>query len=306
MEKYTDAFFKALEKPPVLPAHIPADIFLGRPYHIMEETENRFLTILSGGIVEAQEPYSYVLRAFSPPPTTRMLLYTKEGGGVLRAGNKDHALTPQTLRYFDCSSAGLSPWKVEITGPVWKYIVFFITGNDLDAYEKLLTGKDPLLIHVKPHGTILPCIEKLLAGAEGTTLLDKLTDAALLHGILTELWTQALSLTNTYASCPPYLLEIKYTLDTLFMNPFRLQDLEDHYHISKYRICREFAAAFGKPPLRYLNDVRIEAAKNLLLTGDKRIHEIAAQVGIESATHFINLFKQRTGMTPLAFRDSMH
>lgn len=87
------------------------------------------------------------------------------------------------------------------------------------------------------------------------------------------------------------------------MNPFNLQDLENSYHISKYRICREFAAAFGKPPLRYLNDVRIEAAKNLLLSGDKRIHEIAAEVGIENTTHFINLFKQRTGVTPLAYRE---
>lgn len=300
---HTDTFIKifheALEKPPVLPAYVPAEIFLGRLYHITEETENAFLTILSGGVVEAGELYSFTLR----PMPCGMLLYTQSGGGVLRIGRKDYRLAPQSLLYLNCSALS-SHWKLETADPVWKYNVFFMEGEPLDAYDRLNPPpQKPLLIHVEPYDTILPCIEKLLARAEGTALLDKLTDSVLLHRILTQLWAKALSLTSTYMSCPTYLLEIRHTLDNLFMNPFNLQDLENSYHISKYRICREFAAAFGKPPLRYLNDVRIEAAKNLLLSGDKRIHEIAAEVGIENTTHFINLFKQRTGVTPLAYRE---
>ncbi len=82
-----------------------------------------------------------------------------------------------------------------------------------------------------------------------------------------------------------------------------MEELEEQYHISKYRICREFSAAFGLPPLKYLNKRRIEAAQNLLLSGDKRIHEIAADVGYENTNHFINLFKKETGLTPLVYRN---
>jgi AraC-like DNA-binding protein len=42
-----------------------------------------------------------------------------------------------------------------------------------------------------------------------------------------------------------------------------------------------------------------------LLSGDKRIHEIANEVGYENTNHFINLFKKETGLTPAAYRRTM-
>lgn len=57
-----------------------------------------------------------------------------------------------------------------------------------------------------------------------------------------------------------------------------------------------------RPPLQYLNEKRVDAAKELLLTTDYRIHEIGSIVGIDNTNHFIYLFKKFTGMTPLTFR----
>lgn len=62
--------------------------------------------------------------------------------------------------------------------------------------------------------------------------------------------------------------------------------------------------AFGSPPVRYLNLRRLEAATHLLLTTDRRIHEISFDVGFENTNHFINLFKRETGTTPQAYRDA--
>ena len=294
----TSAFLNALVQPPLLPPpRISPTIFLGRPYSILEETEQDFLTILSGGIVEAREQYSYFLNAFP----CRMLLYTKEGCGILRVGEKSNRLEEGTLLYFDCNA--FPKWEITMEGPYWKYIVFFLTGSRLSSYEKLLTGTEPLLVRVDPYGSTLPCLEKLLSLTDGSTLHDKLTDDILLNRILTELWISALSLTSSQKDCPSYLLEIKQSMDTFFMNNFSLQDLETSYHVSKYRICREFSAAFGVSPLKYLNKKRLEAATNLLLSTDKRVHEISLQVGFETTNHFINLFKRETGMTPQVYRE---
>ena len=83
---------------------------------------------------------------------------------------------------------------------------------------------------------------------------------------------------------------------------YSLDELENTYSVSKYRICREFSKYYGASPVQYLNHKRIEEAKKLLLTTNDTIHEIGSKVGIHNTNHFINLFKRETGATPLAFK----
>lgn len=298
---YTSVFRQALARPPLLPQGITPMIFWGQPYSILEETARDFLTVLSGGIIEAREQYSFVLNAIP----CHMLLYTREGSGVLRSGGRNHILSEQTLLYFDCNvTPPHTTWEITMTEAFWKYSVFFLTGAPLSSYEKLRSDKEPLLIHVDSYGSIVSCLDKLLFPTDGNTLHDKLTDDMLLHHILSELWIKAFSLTATHRNCPPYLLDIRHSMDTFFMNDFSLQELESRYHISKYRICREFASIFGVSPLKYLNRRRLEAAGNLLLSTDKRVHEISLEVGFETTNHFINLFKREMGTTPQAYRET--
>ena len=161
------------------------------------------------------------------------------------------------------------------------------------------------MITVSSYSIILPGLEKLLQHGNSATLRNKLVDASVLSNIITELWIEAFHMEAPERKCPSYLIEIRQSLDTFFMNPLRLDDLENKYHISKYRICREFSSTFGMPPLKYLNKRRMEVAKNLLLSTDKHIHEIAVEVGYENTNHFINLFKKETGLTPLVYRDTV-
>ena len=43
-------------------------------------------------------------------------------------------------------------------------------------------------------------------------------------------------------------------------------------------------------------------AKERLKYSDMPVSEVAARVGIDNVSHFINLFKDRAGDTPLAYR----
>ena len=53
----------------------------------------------------------------------------------------------------------------------------------------------------------------------------------------------------------------------------------------------------------YLNALRMEKAKELLLTTDLRVAQVAQMVGVESAGRFYALFKRYTGYTALDFRE---
>ena len=63
-----------------------------------------------------------------------------------------------------------------------------------------------------------------------------------------------------------------------------------------------FKDEFGISPKRYLLNVRINAAKELLADTDQKINDIAKEVGFSSQQRFNDIFKKYENMTPLHFR----
>ena len=81
---YNETFLYAIKDKSSLPKGVTPSFFIGTPYPILEETENKLLTILSGGTVEVPEEFVLPMQ----PLDCRMLLYTKKGCGTLRLPKK--------------------------------------------------------------------------------------------------------------------------------------------------------------------------------------------------------------------------
>ena len=60
----------------------------------------------------------------------------------------------------------------------------------------------------------------------------------------------------------------------------------------------------GMSVIRYVNRLRVEASKRLLIGSKLRVNEIAYQVGFESPKYFYRVFKAAAGASPAAFRKS--
>jgi AraC-like DNA-binding protein len=73
-------------------------------------------------------------------------------------------------------------------------------------------------------------------------------------------------------------------------------------HVSPSHFRAVFKEATGLSPLNYLNRLRITRALELLRSGEVRVAQAAAEVGILDANYFSRLFKKVTGHTP---RESM-
>ncbi|GAA1363849.1 GlxA family transcriptional regulator [Catellatospora chokoriensis] len=74
------------------------------------------------------------------------------------------------------------------------------------------------------------------------------------------------------------------------------------FHVSTRTLLRRFAAATGGSPLAYLQAARVSAAKRLLETSERNIHEITVQVGYADDATFRKLFVSTTGLTPSEYR----
>lgn len=65
---------------------------------------------------------------------------------------------------------------------------------------------------------------------------------------------------------------------------------------------RRFVAAFSLTPQRYIEQLRIEAAKPLLESSSKDIQRIADECGFGSAETMRRAFARQLGVTPTDYR----
>lgn len=82
-----------------------------------------------------------------------------------------------------------------------------------------------------------------------------------------------------------------------------LDSLAEKVHFDKSYLTARFKESLGTSPIRYVNHMRIERAKVLLATTDDSITQIAQMVGFCSIHYFSRYFKEKEGITPVAYRE---
>lgn len=84
-----------------------------------------------------------------------------------------------------------------------------------------------------------------------------------------------------------------------------LDDVAQKLHLSKHYLCSAFKKATGENMSLYINKLRIEKAKSLLLEPNGRAKEIFEEVGYSNQQYFSKVFKRITGMTVMEYKESM-
>lgn len=100
--------------------------------------------------------------------------------------------------------------------------------------------------------------------------------------------------------------DIRNLQEWLFKNYSKnimVADLADRANMSQRNFMRRFKAATGETPIKYVQQLRINAARHLLENDLKTVREVCRKVGYEDLNFFRKLFKRYTGLTPTTYRD---
>ena len=82
--------------------------------------------------------------------------------------------------------------------------------------------------------------------------------------------------------------------------------LSDQLHISPGYLSDMLRSLIGKNTQQYIHEKLIEKAKERLTNTELTVSEIAYELGFEHPQSFSKLFKIKTNMSPLEFRNSFH
>ena len=76
-------------------------------------------------------------------------------------------------------------------------------------------------------------------------------------------------------------------------------------HLSPSRFHHVFKEATGMAPMRYIQNRKLNQARQLLASTDSTVTEIATRCGFGDVFHFSRLFKSHVGLAPVPFRQSL-
>lgn len=79
--------------------------------------------------------------------------------------------------------------------------------------------------------------------------------------------------------------------------------LADYFQISVYSLSKMFNNQIGMGFSKYVNSKRIEHAKELLITTELSVKDIACLVGVPDDNYFSRIFRKYTGVSPLEYRN---
>ena len=83
----------------------------------------------------------------------------------------------------------------------------------------------------------------------------------------------------------------------------RLEDVARAFFVTPAYLSRSFKACTGLSFVTYLNHLKVERAKELLLR-EGSVTQVSLELGYESLTHFERVFRQIAGLSPREWRKS--
>lgn len=224
-------------------------------------------------------------------------------------------LTNVPVQYYDyegnrASQYGLSTMMEEIF-------------NEYDLYSQLKNNfneekTDTITIKDDIHFTILPICPRnkyrghFILGAYTSNIINKnipYKPLALKHNMIDTLrlmWRNSPNISSADVNNNPYSFHVKKAIDYIdsrYMDNISLDDISDYLEINKSYFCTIFKEETGSTFTEFLNKVRVNNSKKLLLNKNVSVLDIALSVGFNNQNYFNIVFKKLTGQTPLEYRN---
>ena len=94
-------------------------------------------------------------------------------------------------------------------------------------------------------------------------------------------------------------------IDAHFNEAVTLEKIAEKVYVSPNYLSRLFSNEMGRSFMEYLTDRRMEKAKLMLGEQDAKASEVGEKVGYDNPHYFSRIFKKHTGMSPLAYKESL-
>ena len=94
------------------------------------------------------------------------------------------------------------------------------------------------------------------------------------------------------------LMKAREIIDNHFLHPLTIAQIAEQCFLSETKLKQGFKICFNCTVYEYIVEKRMEMAYRLLQSGKYKVKDVVWMVGYTNASHFIDTFKKRYGVTP--------
>lgn len=156
-------------------------------------------------------------------------------------------------------------------------------------------------------------LDWLISLGNSSSSFSTLKADAMIRDILQELIRQALaaaaiaenlrvSRNSTRIELFKRLSQTREWIDANYSSPVSLTEMAEKARLNSQHFLRMFRDCFGSTPHQYLIDVRLAAARRLLIETNEPVSSVCRMTGFESNPSFSSLFRSRFGASPKTWR----
>lgn len=267
-------------------------------------------------------PFAFYRMAYQKPAVIvdchwhnelEFLLMTK-GEGVFRVGTRQYELAEGQALFMQGGEIHSGYSTSEASG--FSAIVFhpaLLNSNPHDQiqgrYINPIAEKQrlfPAVIHQDANGgkEILCHLNSLLKAAEEKAYAYEMVIKAHLYAIFAILLQNSENRTadTVYDNKANRLKEVIRYIQRNYMREIHISELSGIVNMSEGHFCRFFKKIVMKTPVEYINAYRVMKASVLLKSSERKILDIAMEVGYNNISYFIHQFRRHMQCTPAQYR----
>lgn len=228
------------------------------------------------------------------------LVFIANGQGVFETRTGSRSVVAGTV--FFLFPGVWHRYKPDETSGWEEYWIGFKGNYPESLMSKSFFSKENPFVHIGPdeylQSLLHQLIEKIDSGSSGY------------HQIISGIALQILGLLHTSAtrgnkpddSAYAQVAKAKFLLNESITEKIDMRQLAKALPMGYSSFRKLFKKLMGQSPNQYLLEMRLKKAKELLISTDLNINEIAYKSGFESIYHFSKLFKQKEKQSPSIFR----
>ena len=228
--------------------------------------------------------------------------YTLKGRGVFEFGSKKYELTPNIG--FTAIVPENSVYYLPADSEEWEFIFLTFDGQEALRLLKNYRRRFGEVIDYQGDKEIPALAFKIINESCQNKIDSPYKLSAMTYNFLMQLFNNSQLLSDNVGAKPKWLLDVQdYCIKNL-SSDVTIDDMAHVANYSRYHFMRQFADFEGKTPYKYLIELRIKLAIQLLQTSNLSIKEIAEKCGFYNTAYFSKTFKEYYSVSPGSFRKS--
>ncbi len=228
------------------------------------------------------------------------LRFTLDGRGKLEYGGQTYTLNKGDGFLIDCRK----PHLYYTGGDFWNCTILHLDGPQMPYVFRAFADDGDVTFHAESCPNFEMLQFQLLKATQRAVPHYEHKISCLIDILLTELLTTKSSPARPAGNADVYGDVISH-IQEHFAEDLTLDSLVRQFAVSRTNLCREFKRYTGFTFKKYVLTLRISHAKQLLAQTSLSVEETAARSGFHDTAHFVQMFKQTVGVTPLKYRKGL-